>query len=225
MTTLFERELIVIARTPALWLGLAAHVVIAAGFVIVWGDGLPIQGGGSVFDQFLTTQSAALAIVLPWVAVRCGAPWGRDGVVELSVAAATSPSIVVLARCLAVASGLFLVAAASLPFASIVLQVSALPLTHLLLPTLVPSFALACIAAVAATMCSVLTPHRLLAWVAATLVTVSAVAAGGSGMTSAVVFFLAAVIAAAFMAQWVGARLTCWNDQTPLRSAHGRGHD
>jgi hypothetical protein len=173
MQALVGRELIAIARMPAFWTAGTAYALALAAFVIIWGDGLPIHGGRPPFQQFLAAQALALSAVLPWTAMRCAAPAGRQGIAALAVAAASRVWRIVMARWVALTVALTLLGALALPLTVVMQQIAARPFAASLL-TLLPVIGLSAFAAAAATASALAIADRVGAWMAATAVTMAA---------------------------------------------------
>jgi hypothetical protein len=200
MRWLIWRELAVAARTPALWGGLCGHVVVLFAFVIVWGDGVPVFASQPVFEQFLFVQSVVLTLVLPWIAARC---LGEDTrhLPVLAVLTAASPSRLVAAKCVSATVVLCVVVASALPAAALALQISAFPITRLLLT--VPAFAATCGFIAAVTVACMLTSgSRLAGWLLATAMTVIGLYGGPRGIFSSAMLAILALAVAASIARW-----------------------
>ena len=201
MRWLIARDLTVIARTHAFWIAMAAQVAILAAYVVIWGTGIPIHGGRSAFEQFLTMQAVLLAAVLPWTGVRCSTPHGWNGAVLVSLAIASRPWRIVVARCIALFAAFGLLAAATLPLTVIVQQASALPLSSALI-TVLPLSGLCALGATTATGCSLLFLNRLAAWLVSTVVMLSAVLLLPPGSTLSAAYALIGILAALVVARW-----------------------
>jgi hypothetical protein len=124
---LIARELIVVARRPALVAAVVMYVALLAGFTVIWGLKLPDLTGASVFEILRVFHRVLLAVLMPWVVVRCHA-WDRgDRLVMLSTLVARRPSSIVLAKVLSLAGVLALVTVAGAPAVIIAAKMSAVP--------------------------------------------------------------------------------------------------
>lgn len=161
---LLWRASVVILRTPAYWIATAAHVVVLAAFLLVWGEGVPVLGG-SVLQQLAGIQAATLAAFLPWTAARCGS-MSRLSTTRASATMAVPPSQLLLARVASLALGLSALALAGLPMLLLAQQISALPPGDVA-SLLIPIAAMIAFVAVLTAWCEVLIADRLGAWLAA----------------------------------------------------------
>jgi hypothetical protein len=167
MRWLIWRELIVITRTRALWVAMCAQLLVLAGFLIVWGDGVPLMTD-TLSDQFATVQVTLLLVMLPWVAARVVGD-GRT-VALIAAIAACPPRRVVAARYLAVLLALLAFAASALPLGIVALRISAVGMWRGLLE-LPAVLALCTLVAAAATVSVVAGLSRFVVWVLGTVVT------------------------------------------------------
>lgn len=163
-------ELIIIGRTSSFWLAAAAYVSALALFVIIWGDGVPMVGAGPVWDQFSAVQVSLLVVLLPWTATRCVTMRRKRDITVLAVVLASRPSMLVLARCMALGAALLMLALTALPLAIVMQQIAAVPSTAIA-RELIPLIGLSLFVAVVATGCMLAFAHPLLAWVSASAVT------------------------------------------------------
>lgn len=124
MHALAWRQIVAAMRMPALWIATAIQVVALALYLLVWGDGIPVVGARSPFDQFAAAQSVLLLMVLPWVAARCAATPHRDAVARMAVLSARDASTVILGACLGLMGVVCAVAIAGLPLAIVSQQIA-----------------------------------------------------------------------------------------------------
>ena len=217
MRWLIGRELIVIVRCRGFWAAVATQVALLSAFVVVWGAGLPVQGASTPIQQFIAAQMALSSVLLPWTGLRCSVPSGRNGLAAIAMATAIRPSIAVLARCAALGVGLTVVTATSLPLTVVMQQVSARPLPDVL-PALLPLAGVSAFAAVSATISSLVFRSRLVAWMVATLATVSIVALPPT-TTIATMALVAALCAAILASRWAYANGLYLSEEPPVRGS------
>lgn len=199
---IFWEEATVMTRSAALWIAMAARIVVLSAFLLIWGNGLPMPGAGTLDEQFLGLDLLLLSVILPWIAVRCGVPHRRDHVTTLALATAAAPATIIGARFLTFVILLVSVGLSAMPVYTLVFELSAFS------PAVVAAASAGCAAiAVAAsaltTVFSLLARHRLTVWIltAATLVT-SIVSLPPRGV--AVFAYLAMGLFAAFVAAQMG---------------------
>jgi hypothetical protein len=186
---LIWRELVVGARTRALWVATGAHVGLMMLFVLVWGDGVPVFGARPLFEQFGYVQTAVFMVLLPWIAARFLTE-DRIGISALAVLTASHPSHLVIAKWVSATLVLCATVACSLPAAALALEISALPAIVLLrtMPFLVATCGL--VAAVT-TACMLTSGGRLTGWLMATAATLAACRVADQPMASAAVAVIA----------------------------------
>ena len=204
LMALVWREAIVVLRAVPFWIAAAAYVAVLAVFVMIWGDGVPVVGAGTQWEQFTRFQWVVLVAALPWTAARC-TPRALDDLILFAFATAQRPSRLVLARSIALSVCLTMFALLALPVVIVMQRVAAIPLTDAA-AGLVSSAALATFVAAVATAAGVLVRSRVAAWLAATACSV--VVAGAIPASSAALWLLAAVLVAAAMLLRADARLT-----------------
>lgn len=127
MGAIILRELHVIGRRGALSAVICVHVTLLVGYLLAWGDasGIPVASALNIYEQTLMVEVVLLAILLPWTAARCVAAERGDDLVRLSVVTAIPPSRIVVARALAVTTGLVMVVASGLPTLILAARISA----------------------------------------------------------------------------------------------------
>jgi hypothetical protein len=178
---------------------MGAQVVLFSLYMLVWGDGLPVAGARPVLEQFATLQWIFLGAALPWVAARSGAVGRRDDIAQLAALGALLPSSIVTASVAAVTLLLLATAAIGLPFALLAQQISALAIADLW-RTQLPLYALSLFAAAMTAACMLVVASPLLAWTAATALTLAAAAAVPKGLAGAAVLAaLGAIVGAALV--------------------------
>ena len=151
------RELTVLFRTSAFWAAAGVYVSALTAFVVVWGDGVPIAGGGTNWEQFISVWNALLLIALPWVAVRCGSATAPE-VALLSAVTACEPSRILLAKWVGLSGALAGFGLLALPVVLLMRSIAAVtPATAV--AGLVPLMALAVFVA-ALTAASTMLPLR-----------------------------------------------------------------
>jgi hypothetical protein len=203
MRWLIWREMTVALRSAAFWAGVSAHVVFVSAFVLVWGDGVPVFSGRSVFAQLSVVHGFGLTVLLPWVAARCQGGDARH-LARLAVAAAVRPSRLVAARYVASAAVLAALVSTALPLVAVALRISALPIRELL--TVVPGLAIVCtFAAVVTTACMLTAGSRVAGWLTATLATVTVASFGPSRPAVAAAMVALAVVIGLGVARWADA--------------------
>ena len=141
MGALIWRELAVVVRTPAFWVSTVLYICILAAYVLVWGEGIPIVGARSNWEQFTMTQRVILAILLPWTAARCGYSSRRE-LALLGLLTARPPSVILFAKWAALGTSLLGMAVSALPVTVLMQQVAAVPTVTLVLD-MVPLAAIA----------------------------------------------------------------------------------
>ena len=132
MRAVVVRELIVIARKPALAMVMVTYVALLAGFVFAWEDGVPMPGGSNLYEQARLVQWGLLAVCLPWAAARCPAPDRGDALVMASALTALRPSSILAAKAIALFGALALVAVAGLPVVIVAQQIAKVPAPQVL---------------------------------------------------------------------------------------------
>lgn len=167
MPWLLWRELVVMVRTPSVWIAAAGHVTLLALFLVVWGSDMPVLTG-SPDQQFLTVHWAWLGVLMPWLAVRLAVA-GAHGAARVATLAAGSPSQFLWARTIAIAVILLAVVLTALPLSLFSVRIAAAgPST--LIDFLGACGGLCAFAAVAAIASALAMRHPLTAWLIATAV-------------------------------------------------------
>jgi hypothetical protein len=191
------RALMSIVRHEGFLIATALHLAVLATFVLVWGEGIPVWRDDPVLTQFLRIDMAMLAVILPWVAIRCGPDQGRSALTRVAARTACSPSRLVAAEAAGIGGALLLLALSALPIFVLTQQISAVP-ASMVLRALLPVVALAIVVAAMAVAASVYLESRFSSWIvvtAATLVSVGLVSTTAQGVASMlVVGGLAAII-------------------------------
>lgn len=200
-------EIGAITRTGAFAAALAVHVLVLGTFLLVWGGGMPVLPGDTVFDQLLLVQGGLLSVLLPWTASRCGTAERGNDLVMLAAATATPPSRMALAQAAGRCAALALVVGAGLPMVVVAQQASAVPFVRIV-SGLVPALGLCAVAGVAAGWAALAISGRIGEWLAATGVVVGlcwvAPPTSGAAMW---IFAALAVMGAAFLAARADDRL------------------
>ena len=174
MGALIWRELAVITRTAAFWVSTGLYVAALTAFVAVWGDGVPVVGAQSSWEQFAMVQRMLLAVLLPWTAARCSASSRRE-LVLLGAIAAKRPGALLWAKGAALAASLLALALSALPLIVLMQQVGAASPTTLVLD-MAPAAALALLVAGLTTAMTVVLEAPIRVWaVTGALTLVSAV--------------------------------------------------
>lgn len=117
------RQLLLATRLPAVWTAAACYVAMLTVYVFVWGNGIPLVGARTPFEQFTTAQTVVLLAVLPWVAARCGPVHYRALVERLTMLAACPPATVITGTALGLAAVAAAVAVTGLPLAMLSQQI------------------------------------------------------------------------------------------------------
>jgi hypothetical protein len=160
------RELIVIARRPALTVVICVELGLLAGFVLLWNRGVPVLSGASLYKQQQLFQWALLTTLLPWAAVRCLAPDRGDSLVMACALTALRPSSIVIAKVVALVGVLALIVFAGFPAAILAQQMSAVPLS-VALQDLISLFGLTVLVSAGTLTWVFAVRGRLSAWVGA----------------------------------------------------------
>ena len=195
MGALIWRELVAITRTPAYWVSAVLYITALTGFVVVWGDGIPVVGARSSWEQFTMFQRVLLAIVFPWTAARCGTSSRRE-LTLIGFLSARSPSSVLLAQSAALAVSLLALALSSLPVMALMQQIAASPAAVAL--DMAPVAVLALLVAIVTITLTIAIEAPIRVWgVAGTLTLVAAVV--GPPRPGTAPFVLAAVVVAVWL--------------------------
>jgi hypothetical protein len=203
---LIWRQLVVVTRTPALWVSAALYVSALTAFVLIWGDGIPVVGAASNWQQFTMTERMFLAVLLPWTAARCSAASRRE-LTLLGLLAAQPPAAVVIATCAALAAMLFAVALAALPVLALMQQIAAVTTATVALD-FAPLAALTVFIAAVTTATAVVLENPVRVWAVSGSVTLVALAVIPLEFRSAPIWLIAAVAAFASSLPAARARLT-----------------
>ena len=178
MGAMVLRELRVIGRRGALSAAMCVHVALLTGYLLAWGNGngIPVAGALTVYDQTLMVDVILLAILLPWIAARCVAVERGDDLVMLSMVTAIPPSRVVVARALAATTSLILVIASGLPTLILAGRISAVRMS-LVAEYELALFSLAFVSSATALTWRHVCHSRVIGWFAAALSTAAVVSA------------------------------------------------
>jgi hypothetical protein len=176
------RHLVLILRHQGFVIATTLHLAAVAYFVVIWGDGVPVWRDDPVLVQLSRLEVGLLAVILPWVAIRCSPDESHNALVQLATATARRPLPVVVARTVGTACALLTLTSSALPMFVFAQQLSALPV-WMVIPSLVPVAALAVLVAVLAAAASVFLGSRLLSWLVTTMATVSAASISMRGAT------------------------------------------
>jgi hypothetical protein len=200
MRAIMLREALVAARKPALVTTAIVCVALLAMFPVAWGvRGIPTLDGASLYDQQFRLEWLLVLLLLPWTAARVIANERADRLVVLSAVTAIPPSRVLLARLLAAAVASMLVVGAALPAVISAQQMSATPLSRLIVDQLaLMAFALP--VAVVTLWWMQIAPNRLLGWLGSAATTVLLVLAARlavATMDRAVIVLVVGAVAAA----------------------------
>lgn len=118
------QQMVKASRTPAIWVAVIGHVLALSFYVVVWGDGVPLAGARTPFDQFTTAYTTLLVLLLPWVAARSLAVGTRSEVAIRAVVTAQRPLSVVFGATIGLAIVLVAVVLTGLPIALLAQQTS-----------------------------------------------------------------------------------------------------
>jgi hypothetical protein len=177
VTWLAWRALVLIVRHEGFLIATALHLTVLSVFVLVWGDGVPVWRDDPVLAQLLRVDMVLLAMILPWVAIRCSPDEGPNGLAQLAATTACRPSRMVVAKAAGTGAALLILALSALPMFVLSQQISALP-AAMVLRALLPVVALAGVVAALAVVANVFLESRFSSWIVvmvATVVTVSLV--------------------------------------------------
>jgi len=167
MRAVVARELAVIARRPALTIALCAYVGLLVGFLLTWSQGVPLLPGATLYDQQRLVDWMLITVMLPWVAVRCTAPDGRDRLASTSALTALRPSSIVLGKIAGLTGVLALFVCAGLPAVFLAQQMSAVPAIDAARDT-AALFGAAALIAASTVSWTLAVDGRLAAWIGAT---------------------------------------------------------
>jgi len=193
---LIWREIVAVTRAPAYWVSAVLYAAALTAFVIVWGDGIPVVGARSSWEQFTMFQQVLLAVLLPWTSARCGTSSRRE-LTLIGVLTARSPSQILLAQCAALALSLFALALSALPVIALMQQIAA-PSLAVVAQDMVPAAALALLVAVVTVTVAAVIEAPIRVWsVAGTLTMIAAVI--GPSRPAAAPFVFAAIVVAGWL--------------------------
>jgi len=168
MRAIIVRELIVMARTPALPVAIFAYVGLLLAFVLAWPAGVPVSTHSSVYTQLGVLQWGLLAAISPWAVTRASAMEHRDALVALSAATARRPSVHLASKVVAALIALITLEVSGVPVAVLAQQMAASPIA--LVPRdLLSQFGFAILVAVATVAWAVGVNNPLAAWAGATV--------------------------------------------------------
>jgi hypothetical protein len=210
---LIWHELSLVLRAPAYWAAASVYLSALALFVVIWGDGVPIAGSGTPWEQFLRVKLVLLTLVLPWTAVRTIGRTDRE-LTLLSLATATSPSRLVISTVVALSLSLFGLALLALPFTLLMRQVTTVPM-ETVITTLVSLAGLSSLVAVLAAACGMLMGDSITAWMATTVGTIAATAVIPVTARMTIVWFAVASLLVLPLVLGANARLMYLGDGEP----------
>lgn len=205
---LLARELIVVARRPALAAALVLYVALLAGATLVWGLKLPLLTAASFFPTLRVFNWGLLAVLMPWVAARCHALDRGDSLVLLSTLAARRPSSVVSAKIVSMAGVLSLVAIAGDPALIIAAKMSAVPASTVI-RDIGSSLSIALLASAVTITWTLRAGDAITSWIGGTATTAAALAVAGR-WTSTAAAYDASILAVALS---VTAAVAVWSDR------------
>ena len=194
MGALIWREIVAVTRAPAYWVSAVLYVAALTAFVVVWGDGIPVVGARSSWEQFTMFQRVVLAILLPWTAARCGTSSRRE-LALIGFLTARSPSSVVLAQCAALAVSLLALALTALPVMALMQKVAVVSPAAVVLD-IAPVAVLALLVAVVTVTASMAIESPIRVWGVAGIVTLVAAVVGPPRPGAAPFVFAAVVVSA-----------------------------
>lgn len=196
---LIWRNLVLIVRHEGFLIATTLHVAALASFVLIWGDGVPIWRGDSALVQVVRLDLALLAVILPWVAIRCSPDDSRDSLAQLAAATASRPSRIIAARTAGIGAALLILVVSALPMLVLAQQISALP-ASMVWRALAPVAALAILVAVVAGAVNMFLAGRLSSWLVATAATIIAVSAASTTARGAASMLVLATLVAGVLA-------------------------
>ena len=173
MGALIWREVVTITRTPAYWVGAAVYIVALAAFVAIWGNGIPVAGARSSWEQFVSVAMALLAVLLPWVAARCGCSSRRE-LVMTGFITSRSPEQCLLAKSIGLMVALMGVELSGLPVFTLMRQIAAEP--SAIVSSAISLAVLAMYVAVVTIAIAFILTNPLRVWIASTALTLVATA-------------------------------------------------
>lgn len=193
MGALIWREIVAITRAPAYWVCAALYAAALTAFVVVWGDGIPVVGARSGWEQFTMFQRVLLAVLLPWAAARCGTSSRRE-LTLIGFLTTRSPVLVLLAQCAALAFSLFALALSALPIVALMRQIATPSLAAVTLD-MVPAAVLSLLVAAMTVTAAAIIDAPIRVWSVVGILTVIAVVAGPPRPAAAPFVLAAAVVA------------------------------
>ena len=196
MGALIWREIAAITRAPAYWVSAVLYVAALTAFVLVWGDGIPVVGARSSWEQFTMFQRVLLAVLLPWTAARCGTS-SRRTLTLLSFLGARSSTSVMLAQCAALAVSLLGLALSALPVMALMQQIASAPLSAVV-QDMAPAAVIALVVALVTVAASVAIEAPIRVWAVSGTVTIVAAVVGPPGSDAAPI-----VLAGTMVASWL----------------------
>ena len=170
MRAVATRELIVIAKRPALTVVICTHVGLLTVFVLMWSHGVPVLRGANIYEQQHLVQWWLLALLLPWAAARCFAPERGNGLTMMCALTALRPSSVVIAKSSSLVAALALIVFAGFPAAIAAQQMSAVSISGPL-RDLLSLMGLAVLVSAITVIWVLAVRNRLGAWIGATVST------------------------------------------------------
>jgi len=171
---MLSRDLTIGMRTPAFAAAAGLHAGLLAGFILLWGSGVPRFPGENVYEQQRLVQAFLLTCLLPWAAVRCGPCDRGSDLTMLAVITGSRPSRLVLAQFAGLLVLLGLIVFSGIPMMLVTSQMAAVSLERVLVDSLA-TLALAAIAAASTLAWTHASADRFAAWIGATVSTAGVV--------------------------------------------------
>jgi len=171
MRAMLMRELIVSARRAAAPITVCVVSALLISFVLVWWPGVPVLAApASLYEQTRILHWVALAVALPWTAVR-SAPHDRaDNFVLMSALTGVAPTSVVAGKILSTLVVLVLIILTGLPPLIIAQQAAAVSASTVVFD-LLPCAGLALLVAASSTASILVLRDSIFSWLATTTVT------------------------------------------------------
>ena len=189
---LLWRDLAMMTRLQAVWIAVAAQILVLAFTVIMWGDGIPVLAG-SPLEQFAFVWRTMLIAILPWIAARCSVA-GASQICWTAALTGSAPQMVLHARVAALSVMLSAAVVAALPLYVLAFRIGGGGEASIA-SGLASMFALCPFAATVVTAVLAARGGRVMAWLIATVATATVVLVPVPGGTFFVLAATAGVLA------------------------------
>lgn len=205
MHAMVVRELIVIARRPAVPVAALGIGLLLGLFLVVWAPGVAIPADWNLYQQTRALHWALLAVALPWVAARSALVERRHGLVLTAALIARPPGDLISARTMALAAALTMVTCTGIPALIVAQQAAAAPAAGIL-RDLLPSLGGCVLIAAMTTAVTVALTDRTVGWLTVTAITLGWWLSLARWVTSSDAIALCSAIAAMAITRATAAR-------------------